>query len=222
MATKLGYASYNAMVTAAAQGQTIIDGGYLRTALIDVENILTKNITVKDNGVIHSSNYNGTIDANGNITGYGSAGWAIDHSGRADFNAANIQSPTRITHEITTPLIDDLYNFFLDLDIEIANYNPYKIVGEFIYRTSNTSQYVFNAQYLYKMDSSTFKIYGQLYAITNGQIIDGQMQGDLQYYGYAYLDIGQDDIYNAMVSCNGSGVQFSTKLDFQEPCRFSL
>ena len=72
------------------------------------------------------------------------------------------------------------------------------------------------------MDSSTFKIYGQLYAITNGQIIDGQMQGDLQYYGYAYLDIGQDDGYNAMVSCNGSGVQFSTKLDFQEPCRFSL
>ena len=89
MATKLGYASYDAMVTAAAQGQTIIDGGYLRTALIDVQNILTKNIMVKDKGVLRSSNYNGTIDANGNITAYGSAGWAIDHAGRADFTDGN-------------------------------------------------------------------------------------------------------------------------------------
>ena len=89
MATKLGYASYDAMVTAAAQGQTIIDGGYLRTALIDVANILTKNIMVKDKGVLRSSNYNGTIDADGNITAYGSAGWAIDHAGRADFTDGN-------------------------------------------------------------------------------------------------------------------------------------
>ena len=87
MATKLGYSSYDAMVQAASNGQTIIDGGYLRTALIDVENILTKNITVKDKGVLRSANYNGTIDANGNITGYGSAGWAIDHAGHAMFNS---------------------------------------------------------------------------------------------------------------------------------------
>ena len=85
MATKLGYASYDAMVTAASNGQTIIDGGYLRTALIDVENILTKNIMLKDKGVLRSSNYNGKIDANGNITAYGSAGWAIDHAGKSDF-----------------------------------------------------------------------------------------------------------------------------------------
>lgn len=86
LAIKLGYTSYDAMVTAAAQGQTIIDGGYLRTALIDVENILTKNIMVKDKGVLRSANYNGTIDENGNITAYGSEGWAIDHAGRARFN----------------------------------------------------------------------------------------------------------------------------------------
>ena len=85
MATKLGYASYDAMVTAAAQGQTIIDGGYLRTALIDVANILTKNIMVKDKGVLRSSNYNGTIDEDGNITNYGNQGWAIDHAGKSDF-----------------------------------------------------------------------------------------------------------------------------------------
>ena len=79
------------MVQAASKGQTIIDGGYLRTALIDVQNILTKNITVKDKGVLRSANYNGTIDENGNITGYGSAGWAIDHAGKSDFSSINAQ-----------------------------------------------------------------------------------------------------------------------------------
>lgn len=63
----------------------------IKAALIDVENILAKNITVKDQGVLHSSNYNGTIDENGNITAYGSAGWAIDHSGKSDFSSINAQ-----------------------------------------------------------------------------------------------------------------------------------
>lgn len=94
MATKLGYASYGAMVNAASNGQTIIDGGYLRTALIDVYNILTKNITIKDQGVLHSSNYDGTIDANGNITSYGSLGWAIDHAGKSDFVNINATGGT--------------------------------------------------------------------------------------------------------------------------------
>ena len=53
--------------------------------MIDVQNILTKNITVKDTGVLRSANYNGTIDTDGNITEYGSAGWAIDHAGKSDF-----------------------------------------------------------------------------------------------------------------------------------------
>ena len=57
----------------------------IKAALIDAANILATNIAVKDKGVIHSDNYNGTIDGNGNITAYGSSGWAIDHAGNADF-----------------------------------------------------------------------------------------------------------------------------------------
>lgn len=57
MATKLGYASYDAMVTAASQGKTIIDGGYLRTSLIEVDNILAQNIVLKQQGFIKSNNY---------------------------------------------------------------------------------------------------------------------------------------------------------------------
>ena len=118
MATKLGYASYDAMVQAASEGQTIIDGGYLRTALIDVENILTKNITVKDKGVLRSSNYNGTIDANGNITAYGSAGWAIDHAGKSDFvnmRALNAQIQGSLESENFDPNSKtDGYKFYHD------------------------------------------------------------------------------------------------------------
>lgn len=67
-------------------GETIINNAKkIKAAMIDVDNILTKNITIKDHGVLHSSNYNGTIDANGNITAYGSTGWAIDHAGKSDF-----------------------------------------------------------------------------------------------------------------------------------------
>ena len=86
-ATQINVAAEHVIITGqgSTQGQTIIDGGYLRTALIDVQNILTKNITVKDKGVLRSSNYNGTIDANGNITSYGTTGWAIDHAGKSDF-----------------------------------------------------------------------------------------------------------------------------------------
>lgn len=76
-------------------GETIINNAKkIKAAMIDVDNILTKNITIKDQGVLHSSNYNGTIDANGNITSYGSLGWAIDHAGKSDFVNINATGGT--------------------------------------------------------------------------------------------------------------------------------
>ena len=86
-ATQINVAAEHVVITGqgSTQGQTIIDGGYLRTALLDVQNILTKNITVKDKGVLRSSNYDGTIDEDGNITNYGNQGWAVDHAGKSDF-----------------------------------------------------------------------------------------------------------------------------------------
>ena len=71
MATKLGYASYDAMVTAAAKGKTIIDGGYLRTALIEVDNLLAQNIVLKQQGYIKSHNY-------AEIGGSPTAGFMLD------------------------------------------------------------------------------------------------------------------------------------------------
>lgn len=86
-ATQINIAAEHVVITGqgSTHGQTIIDGGYLRAALIDVQNILTKNITVKDKGVLRSSNYDGIIDEDGNITKYGNQGWAVDHAGKSDF-----------------------------------------------------------------------------------------------------------------------------------------
>ena len=72
VAQKLGYANWAAMETAATQGKTIIDGGYLRTSLIEVEDLLAQNITLDAAGYIESSNY--TEDTSGLPT----AGFKLD------------------------------------------------------------------------------------------------------------------------------------------------
>lgn len=57
VAQKLGYADWAAMETAATQGKTIIAGGYLRTNLIVVRDLLAQSITLDAIGYIQSSNY---------------------------------------------------------------------------------------------------------------------------------------------------------------------
>jgi hypothetical protein len=51
----------NQLITAISQdprqGHTVIDGGYLKTALIEVNKLLAQNITLDANGFIQSSNY---------------------------------------------------------------------------------------------------------------------------------------------------------------------
>ncbi len=71
VARNLGYADYDDMATKAAAGQTIIDGGYLKTALIEVDELLSQNITLKQNGYIKSSNY-------AESSGYPTAGFMLD------------------------------------------------------------------------------------------------------------------------------------------------
>lgn len=67
-----------ALITAlsqdATQGHTVIDGGYLKTALIDVETILAQNIVLKQQGYIKSYNY--AEDSNGVPT----AGFMLDEA----------------------------------------------------------------------------------------------------------------------------------------------
>ena len=47
LARQLGYTDYAALVVAAQQGKTIIDGGFIRTSLIDAEAIVTNTLVTK-------------------------------------------------------------------------------------------------------------------------------------------------------------------------------
>ena len=102
VAQKLGYANWAAMETAATQGKTIIDGGYLRTSLIEVEDLLAQNITLDAAGYIESSNYaedaNNTptagfkLDAANNIIKAGSGVFAnINIKGNSQFEGLIVQ-----------------------------------------------------------------------------------------------------------------------------------
>lgn len=71
-ATQINMAAENVVITGSTnRGQTIIQGGYLKTALIEVDELLSQNITLKQNGYIRSSNYAESSD-------YPTAGFMLD------------------------------------------------------------------------------------------------------------------------------------------------
>ena len=123
MATKLGYASYDAMVQAAAKGKTIIDGGYLRTSLIEVDNLLAQSITLRQQGYIQSANYTES-------DGYPTAGFKLDAENNiikayqmkavgGDFNGITLDTNSVLrgflqTDNIATKTVAGVY--FIDQD----------------------------------------------------------------------------------------------------------
>lgn len=121
LATKLGYASYNAMVQAASNGQTIIDGGYLRTALIDVDNLLAQEVIIKTGGSIQSQNYE-----------VGTAGWKIDALGSVEFSSGMFRDNVIFGGSIASgPLYVD-------------EENPTSIGSQFIANVGESTQAFFN------------------------------------------------------------------------------
>lgn len=78
LAKNLGYSSYAAMVMSAADGESIINGGYIRTNLIDAEAIVTKALVTKfiDAAYIQALNI-----VTGNLT-------VTDGAKVADFNVS--------------------------------------------------------------------------------------------------------------------------------------
>ena len=86
MARQLGYAGYADMMAKAQAGQTIIDGGYLRTALIEVEALLAQNIIMKSGGSLQSANYSA-----------GNAGWKIASDGSVEFAGGKFRGEVNAT-----------------------------------------------------------------------------------------------------------------------------
>ena len=72
-ATQINIAAEHVVITGqgSTQGQTIIDGGKIRTALLEVEELLAQSITLRQQGYIQSANY-------AESDGYPTAGFKLD------------------------------------------------------------------------------------------------------------------------------------------------
>ena len=152
VAQKLGYADYAAMVTAANQGKTIIDGGYLRTSLIEVEDLLANNITLNATGYIQSSNY--AEDSDNNPI----AGFKLDATNNkinafgGKFNSIEaldltMLKGTRYGHYIVSQNASNIKNKFWQqfetYPYKIGLYNTYVAAGYVTYMANNKC-YFFN------------------------------------------------------------------------------
>lgn len=75
-ATQINMAAEHVVITGegSTKGQTIIDGGKIRAALIDAEEILAKQLTIRSGGSLQSANYS-----------TGKSGWRINGNGSVEF-----------------------------------------------------------------------------------------------------------------------------------------
>ena len=88
-------------------GETIIsDARKIKAALIEVEEIFARSITMKDGGIIKSKDFNGTV-SNGIVDRKNwTSGWAISYNGNSYFMNTNIKG--RISLEAHAVIPDDL------------------------------------------------------------------------------------------------------------------
>lgn len=76
--------------------------------------IATQELKIRDGGIIHSDNYDGTIQ-DGSIESYGSQGWAIDYNGKSDFTNVHISGDSEFEG-----LLKQGTNFYVATSITIA------------------------------------------------------------------------------------------------------
>jgi hypothetical protein len=140
VAQKLGYADWAAMETAATKGETIIEGGYLRTLLIKVENLLAQNITLQANGYIQSSNY---TESDGKPT----AGFKFDAANNVIKAYGGIYNNVEVTGMITAN--KGRFNAGIGQNVSLGTYvptNPNPFKKELSFEGFNTGLFVFYKQ----------------------------------------------------------------------------
>jgi len=85
LATDLGYESFQNMRISAEQGETIIDGGSLRTSLIQVDNLLAENVFSKDVVITGQLTMSSQAFIQSDDFQSGVLGFKIDSLGNAEF-----------------------------------------------------------------------------------------------------------------------------------------
>jgi hypothetical protein len=85
IATDLGYDDFQSMTINAQQGETIIDGGFLRTSLIQVDNLLAENVFSKDVVITGQLTMSSQAFIQSDDFQSGVLGFKIDSLGNAEF-----------------------------------------------------------------------------------------------------------------------------------------
>jgi hypothetical protein len=170
-ATQINMAAEHVVITGqgSTHGQTLINGGRIRAALIEVEDLLANNVKLKNGGSLRSDNYNGVIDGNGNITAYGSAGWAIDHAGKSDFVNINATGGNFVNINATG-------GNFVNIYATGGNFNDVSVSGlisakglDFVLESGNIEQF-----FIYHTEQGGI-------SVNNGQYIVTPFRGKLKY-----------------------------------------
>lgn len=110
IAQKLGYDDYDDMVDKASHGEMIIDGGYIRTTLIDVENLITKTLhtsgttasmSIEENEIkLYDNEYNTRVYIHGGDVANPKTGQTIYTTIEGSTSTRRMQSPVNYTRTI--------------------------------------------------------------------------------------------------------------------------
>ncbi|MCF7948438.1 MAG: hypothetical protein K9M94_07605 [Spirochaetia bacterium] len=86
----LGSLAFENQVELSKLGSTVIEGGYLKTVLIDLVSLFSKQITIKNGGLIESDNYQEGI-----------SGFRLNSDGHADLNDVSVRNyPAKLAANI--------------------------------------------------------------------------------------------------------------------------
>jgi len=163
MAQNLGYSSYDDMTRKAAQGQTIIDGGFLRTALIDVDELITKKLHIDTD---KNSNQDFEVDINEDIgisVRYkGQVVFEVSKTGNAIFSGDIITPPFELIQGVISPY-NLTYNNELLAEIirgsKFAKNNTIPFLGSFLCSGTYQNKNVKRIEVYLKKESGTKTYY---------------------------------------------------------------
>lgn len=218
LAQKIGYDSYDDMVAEAANRNTIIDNGRIRTTLIDAENIVTSNLMAKaiaTNGLTVGDNT--TISNGGVITTKKLTATEVDLTGKINATSGSFKG------EVIRPWTNATYKrIYSTANVDVWGYDASPLsYDRVIVKTTQSGELLIpwgdnaDGRELYILVESSIlpganleiKVPAGQKILINNEIINGDGGGTLTLYQkYLYHFIGFKDMWIARIISENLGV----------------
>lgn len=218
LAQKIGYDSYDDMVAEAANRNTIIDNGRIRTTLIDAENIVTSKLMAKaiaTNGLTVGDNT--TISNGGVITTKKLTATEVDLTGKINATSGSFKG------EVIRPWTNATYKrIYSTANVDVWGYDASPLsYDRVIVKTTQSGELLIpwgdnaDGRELYILVESSIlpganleiKVPAGQKILINNEIINGDGGGTLTLYQkYLYHFIGFKDMWIARIISENLGV----------------